>query len=64
MRIVLQMGCEPSKKINSILMEDMVVDFGNFVVWQVVNLVKIKQHWDDDQLKQTHIFEGFHVAHR
>jgi hypothetical protein len=36
-------------------MEDMVVDFGNFVVWQLVNLVKIKQHWDDDQLKQTHI---------
>jgi hypothetical protein len=44
-------------------MEDMVVDFGNFVVWQVVNLVKIKQHWDNDQLKQTHIFEGLHVAH-
>jgi hypothetical protein len=58
------MGCEPSKKFNSILMEDMIVDFGNFMVWQVVNLVKIKQHWDDDQLKQTHIFEGLHVAHQ
>jgi hypothetical protein len=37
-------------------MEDMIVDFKFFVVWQVVNLVNIKQHWDDEQLKQTHIF--------